>query len=115
MVLEIGLRLINGIAALDLVLLFGLWAGIRGMQATIKYHSLAHDDRAGKPYDTEKWNALIKYDKDIAMVAQKIQPLGEKWMSEFARAFLALNDKRYLPDIVQRIIAEAREEADRAR
>lgn len=48
------------------------------------------------------------------MIAEKLHPLGDKWVDEFARAFLILNDKRYLPDIVQKIIADAKGEAERA-
>jgi hypothetical protein len=101
-------------------LMIGLWAGVRAMQATFKFHYFARGkttdsaSRSTKGYDIEKWEALLKYDKDIAMVAQKLRPLGEKWVDEFARAFLILNDERYLPDIVQRIIADAKEEAERA-
>lgn len=62
-------------------------------------------------YDRDKWNALLKYDDDIAMVAEKLKSLGPKWTDEFASSFLALNDKKYLSNIVQKIIAEARKEA----
>jgi hypothetical protein len=57
----------------------------------------------------EKWQTLLKYDKEIALVADKLSPLGERWVDQFARDFLKLNDKRYLPEIVKRVIADARE------
>jgi hypothetical protein len=63
-----------------------------------------------KPFDVEKWNALLRYDDDIAKVAEKLRPLGDKWVDELARAYLVLNDKQYLPSIVQKIIADARKE-----
>jgi hypothetical protein len=114
-----GWRLAHGpVGALGGVLLMvGLWAGIRAMQATVKFHYFRRSkatvsSRPTKDYDVEKWEALLK--KGIGMVAQKLRPLGEKWVDEFARAFLILNDKQYLPDIVQRIIADAKEEAERA-
>jgi hypothetical protein len=61
-------------------------------------------------YDRAKWNALVKYDPDIARIAEKLKPLGPKWMNEFASSYLALNDKKYLPAIVQKIIQQVREE-----
>jgi hypothetical protein len=73
-----------------------------------------HAPRSGKSYDVEKWQAFLKYDPQIALIAKKLQPLGEKWVDQFARDFLALNDKAYLPEIVQQIIADARQAADQA-
>jgi hypothetical protein len=60
-------------------------------------------------YDRNKWDALVKYDKDIADVALKLEALGPPWVDEFAKAYLAINDKSYLPVIVQKIINDARE------
>jgi hypothetical protein len=60
--------------------------------------------RSLKDYDEEKWNALIKYDDDVARVADKLRPFGQKWIDEFARSYLVLNDKQYLPTIVKKII-----------
>lgn len=65
---------------------------------------------APKPYDVEKWEALMKYDDDIAMVVQKLRPLGQKWIDELAKSYLAINDKKYLLPIVQKIIKAARDE-----
>lgn len=59
-------------------------------------------------YDRDRWEALLKYDDEIATVATKLQPLGQRWLDEFAKAYLSLNDKSYLPNIVQKIIADAR-------
>ncbi len=41
-------------------------------------------------------------------------PLGENCVDELARSYLLLNDKQYLPDIVRRIIADARVEQSQA-
>lgn len=62
-------------------------------------------------YDKAKWDALLKYDANIAQIAEKLKPLGEKWVNEFGAAYLVLNDKQYLPAIVQKIIADARAES----
>jgi hypothetical protein len=65
-------------------------------------------------YDRKKWNALVEYDEDIARVAQALEPYGNKYVDQFAAAYLALNDKQYLPVIVKKIIAFAQEERARA-
>jgi len=67
---------------------------------------------AGVQFDRAKWNALVQYDKDIASMAEKLRPLGQKWLDEFAFAFLALNDKQYLPSIEQKIMSAAKAEAE---
>lgn len=65
-------------------------------------------------FDRAKWNALLRHDPDIRMVADKLRSLGEKWVDEFAASYLAINDKTYLRSIVSGIIADARKE-DEAR
>jgi hypothetical protein len=71
----------------------------------------SHRCRNTLPFDREKWQALERYDPELAMIASKLRVLGDKWVDEFARAYLALNDKKYLPNIVQKIIDDARLEA----
>ena len=63
-------------------------------------------------FDRAKWSALLKYDRDIALIADKLRPLGQKWMDEFASSYLALNDKQYLLEIENKIIVAARKEAE---
>jgi hypothetical protein len=63
--------------------------------------------RLSKTYDQAKWNALLKYDADVAAAVEKIRPLGEHWLDEFASSYLALNDKSYLSRIVHKIIEDA--------
>jgi hypothetical protein len=70
-------------------------------------------DQKALPLDREKWQALEKYDSEIATIANKLRVLGDKWVDEFARAYLALGDKQHLPNIVQKIIADARLEAQK--
>jgi hypothetical protein len=64
-------------------------------------------------FDRTKWNALLKYDPELAIVADKLRPLGQKWVDEFAAAYLAINEKSYLPSIISKIIADARKEDER--
>jgi len=63
-------------------------------------------------YDRNKWSALVKYDDEISLIAEKLKPLGQKWVDEFASSYLALNDKKYLPSLIHKIIASAKKEAD---
>jgi hypothetical protein len=71
----------------------------------------APQDRSFESFDREKWNALLEYDDLIAEIARKLRPLGQKWLDEFAASYLAINDKSYLPVIVQKIIAKAKAES----
>ena len=59
-------------------------------------------------FDRAKWNALLQYDKDIEAAAEKIRPLGPKWMDEFGFSYLSLNDKNYLTTIIEKIAERAR-------
>ncbi|MGD0023688.1 MAG: restriction endonuclease [Xanthobacteraceae bacterium] len=66
-------------------------------------------------FDRAKWNALLKNDPDIRMVADKLRQVGEKWVDEFAATYLAVNDKNSLRSIVMGIIADARKEDEAKR
>ena len=60
-------------------------------------------------YDRAKWDALVKYDPQIRDVVKKIRSeLGSKWEDEFASSYLALNDKQYLPEMIRKIMADAK-------
>jgi hypothetical protein len=39
-------------------------------------------------YDKNKWNALVKYDEEIALTVDKLTPLGQRWVDEFASSYL---------------------------
>lgn len=67
-----------------------------------------HGNTIESSYDGSKWDTLVKYDEDIALVAAELRPLGRHWVDEFAKAYLSLNDKAYVPNIVQKIIADAK-------
>lgn len=68
---------------------------------------------AAAEFDRVKWNALLQYDEDIASVAARLRPLGERWLDDFASSYLALNDKQYLPAIEQKIVSAAKAEIDK--
>ena len=55
-----------------------------------------------------RWEALLKFDDDIAKAAEKLRPFGDKWIVEMGRAFFALNEnKNYLQSIVTKLLAQA--------
>jgi hypothetical protein len=66
-----------------------------------------------EPYDKAKWRALVEYDPDISRVVSALSPYGQKYIDQLATGYLALNDKDYLPMIVQKILATAKEDAAR--
>src|SRR5712672_4698636 len=59
-------------------------------------------------YDRQEWRALLRSDADILRLAKVLESYGQKYVDEFAAAYLAVNDKDYLPMILQRIVASAR-------
>jgi len=62
-------------------------------------------------YDKQKWHALLSSDADISRLAKVLEPYGQNYVDEFAAAYLALNDKDYLPMILRKIIASARRDS----
>ena len=66
---------------------------------------------AAKPYDRGRWRTVIQNDDAIAAVAEKLRPLGDEWVDEFARNYLTVNDKKQVGRIVQKIIDDWRETA----
>jgi hypothetical protein len=68
-------------------------------------------ERAVVSYDEERWRLLLSNDADIARLATVLAPYGQKYVDELAAAYLVLNDKEYLPMILQKIIASARKDS----
>jgi hypothetical protein len=58
------------------------------------------------PYDVEKWRALVKSDADISRSVETVQPFGKKYVDQLAMAYLAFEEKSYLPSIVK-LVANA--------
>jgi hypothetical protein len=67
-------------------------------------------DRTGEDFDRTEWQALLKYDRELAKIATKLRGLGDKWVDELARSYLASNDKSDLPNIITQILADVRRE-----
>ena len=67
-----------------------------------------------EPQLAERWEALVKFDDDIAKAADTLRPFGDQWIAELGRGYFALGeDKRYLPNIVQKLVSEAKQEEER--
>lgn len=62
-------------------------------------------------YDWKKWQALVEYDPDIKAAAQSLEPHGQKYVDQLAEKYLALNDKAFLPQIREKLLAAAAAEA----
>ena len=58
-------------------------------------------------YDRREWRALVSSDADISRLAMVLESYGQKYVDEFAAAYLAVNDKDYLPAILEKIVASA--------
>lgn len=68
------------------------------------------------PSDRARWKALLEYDQEIKAAAEPLRSLDPRWMDEFAAAYMALNEKQYLAQIVQRILERASvEQAEKER
>jgi hypothetical protein len=103
-VMNLPALIVGGVLFLAGVILFSA-----GSQNT---ESLMYPTERTVAYDRNKWNALVKYDDEIALIANKLKPLGQRWVDEFASSYLALDDKRHLPNLIRKIITDARNEAD---
>jgi hypothetical protein len=57
-------------------------------------------------YDLEKWRALAKSDADVSRAVDALQPFGKKYVDQLAMAYLAFEEKSYLPAIVK-LVANA--------
>ena len=61
----------------------------------------------------KKWSALVEYDSDVKMAVDELRPYGQKWVSQLARDFFALQeDKQYLPRIIAKLENAASAEAE---
>jgi hypothetical protein len=58
-------------------------------------------------YDRQEWHALLSSDADISRLAKVLESYGQKYVDEFAAAYMAVNDKDYLPAILRKIVAGA--------
>jgi hypothetical protein len=78
--------------------------------------SPANSEKTSAPpaFDIVKWLDVIENDKAVAAVADNLRPLGDKWVAEFARHYLNLEDKKHIWIIVQNVIEGAKRQRERA-
>ena len=62
-------------------------------------------------YDKTKWNALVEFDPELARVEAILRPYGQKYVDRLATAYLILNDKNKLPEIIKKIVEAAKGDA----
>ena len=55
-----------------------------------------------------KWKALVEYDSDVYEAARAARGWGREFEREMARAYLALDDKTFLPIIIQKLEEESK-------
>ncbi len=83
----------------------------RNFQRTASPKGSERGTQIGEIAAQDRWSALVKYDEEIRLAAQKLQPFGEQWVKELGKAYFALNeDRKYLPKIVERLLSEIEEE-----
>jgi hypothetical protein len=67
-----------------------------------------------KSFRRDRWDALVKYDHEIAQAAEQLRPFGDALIDEFGQAFFALNeDRAYLANIVKGLLAQAKRDEER--
>jgi hypothetical protein len=64
-------------------------------------------------FDNENWQSVVENDPDISRLVTVLAPYGQQYVDEFARAYLALDDKEYLPMIIEKIVKSATRGADK--
>ena len=58
-------------------------------------------------YDREAWRRIVEGDADLARVVSVLTDYGDQYVDELAKEYLAVGDKRRLPEIVDGIIGRA--------
>ena len=67
------------------------------------------DNAGDTPYDRETWRRLVASDADLAQLANVLADYGPQYVDELAASYLAAPDKGRLADIVDGIVARARD------
>jgi hypothetical protein len=68
--------------------------------------------QACEPNQIDEWEALIRSDQDLSRVVTNLTPFGQKYVEQLAKAYVAFDDKAFLPRILNMVIASARKDAD---
>jgi hypothetical protein len=63
------------------------------------------------PCETDKWRSLVESDQELSRVVRILTPFGQKYVDQLAGAYLAFNNKAFLPTILNLVKASARQDA----
>jgi hypothetical protein len=86
----------------------GACAGAIGAFGVTTYRRFGTKEATG---DHRRWSALVEVDPEIAAAAAEARELGPTYERSLQSKYLALNDKAYLPQIMQRLREAARDDA----
>jgi hypothetical protein len=75
--------------------------------------ALRDEKSSATTFDEQNWNFLVQNDPDLARIVEALTPYGQKYVDQLARAYLVLDDKDYLPIILDKIVGSARKDASR--
>src|SRR6266481_5294431 len=99
------------------VILFSRWVWLKTAgPLTLGGKSPAQNPRAAPEAQptawATRWAALVKYDDEIRLSAEKLLPYGAEWVQRLGAEFFALNeDRSYLGNIVERLLNDAKANA----
>jgi hypothetical protein len=69
------------------------------------------DQAASSSSEIGEWESLTKRDQDLSRITSVLLSFGQKYVEQLAKAYLAFNDKAYLPIILDMVVASARKDA----
>jgi hypothetical protein len=64
------------------------------------------------PCESDKWRSLVESDQDLARVVEILTPFGQKYVDQLAGAYLAFENKAFLPAILNLLKASARQDTN---
>jgi hypothetical protein len=65
----------------------------------------------GAPCERDEWRSLVESDQELLRVVKSLEPFGQKYLDQLAGAYVAFNNRAFLPLILNMIIASARQDA----
>jgi hypothetical protein len=64
------------------------------------------------PSETDQWGSLVESDQELSRLVRILTPFGQKYVDQLAGAYLAFNNKDFLPTILNLVKASARRDAN---
>lgn len=59
----------------------------------------------------DKWKSLVESDQDLLRVVRTLEQFGQKYVDQLAGAYVAFNNRAFLPLILNMVVASARQDA----